>query len=167
MLVERRTRDRKVASSNLGRSGGSGGGDFLLQLSVLTLIRCPFHPQRVKDLGHSAKNSGGRLHLNTHTSLTQRSRRGLTMPLPRHNVGTYQGFELTGNTSGNTWPQSSQLAEPLWTDPGIKNGISVREQISPPPKKKKEEEKKRRQGMNDRTFSQNPCKRGKSHQSYD
>ena len=61
------------------------------------------------------------------------------MPLPRHNMGTYQGLELTGNTSGNTRPQSSQLAEPLWTDPGIKNGISVREQISsPPPQKKKE-----------------------------
>ena len=32
----------------------------------------------------------GRLHLNTHTPLTQRSRSGLTMPLSRHNVGTYQ-----------------------------------------------------------------------------
>ena len=26
-------------------------------------------------------------------------------------------------------PQSSQLAEPLWTDPGLKSGISVRELI--------------------------------------
>ena len=26
------------------------------------------------------------------------------------------------NSSGNTWPQSSQLAEPLLTDPGLKNG---------------------------------------------
>ena len=32
--------------------------------------------------------------------------------------------------SGNTRPQSSQLAEPLWTDPGLKSGISVRELIS-------------------------------------
>ena len=35
-----------------------------------------------------------------------------------------------GNSSGNTWPQSPQLAEPLWTDPGVKSGISVRELIS-------------------------------------
>ena len=42
-LLERRTRGRKVASSNPGRSGGS----FLLQsqLWVLTLIQCPFHPR--------------------------------------------------------------------------------------------------------------------------
>ena len=33
-------------------------------------------------------------------------------------------------SSGNTQEQSSQLAEPLWTDPGLKNGISVRELIS-------------------------------------
>ena len=31
-----------------------------------------------------------KLHLNTHTSLTQRSRNGLTMPLCRHSVGTNQ-----------------------------------------------------------------------------
>ena len=67
--------------------------------------------------GHSAKSAGGRLHLNTHTPLTQRSRSGLTMPLSRHNEGT-SGNELTRILSGNTRPQSSQLAEPLWTDPG-------------------------------------------------
>ena len=37
-----------------------------------------------KDPGHSAKSAGGRLHLNMHTSLTQRSRSGLTMALSRH-----------------------------------------------------------------------------------
>ena len=44
LLVERRTRDGKVASSNPGRSGGR---IFLFksQLSVQTLIRCPFHPR--------------------------------------------------------------------------------------------------------------------------
>ena len=26
---------------------------------------------------------------------------------------------------GNTWPQSCQLAEPLWTDPGLKSGIGA------------------------------------------
>ena len=32
-------------------------------------------------------------------------------------------------SSGNTQPQSSQLAEPLWTDPGLKSEISTRELI--------------------------------------
>ena len=39
----------------------------------------------VKDAGHSAKSAGGRIHLNTHTTLTKRSRSGLTM-LSRHSV---------------------------------------------------------------------------------
>ena len=52
------------------------------------------------------------------------------MPLSRYSVGTYQGNELTRDSSQNTQPQSSQLAEPLWTDPGRKNGISVHELIS-------------------------------------
>ena len=55
---------------------------------------------------------------------------------------------------------SSQLAEPLWTDPGLKSGISVHELIST---KKKKKGKRRTQEMNRRTFSQNPRTRGKSH----
>ena len=47
------------------------------------------------------------------------------MPL----CGNLSGNELTRNLSGNNRPQSSQLAEPLWTDPGIKSGIDVRELI--------------------------------------
>ena len=94
---------------------------------------------RVKDPGYSGKSTGGRLHLNTHTPLTQRSRSGLTMPLSRHSVG----IELTRNSSRNSRSQSSQLAEPLWTGPDLKSGISVRELISAEKKKKK-----RRRGMN-------------------
>ena len=45
-------------------------------------------------------------------------------------MGAYQGNELTRNSSGNTRPQSFWLAEPLWTDPGLKIGIGVRELIS-------------------------------------
>ena len=51
--------------------------------------------------------------------------------------GNLIGNELTHNLSGNTQPQSSQLTEPLWTDPGLKNGISVRKLISTSKKKKK------------------------------
>ena len=64
--LERRTRDRKVASSNPGRNGGR---IFLFQsqLCVLTLIRVRSTPVllqwHVKDPGHSAKSAGGRLHL--------------------------------------------------------------------------------------------------------
>ena len=83
----------------------------------------------VKDPSDSAKSAGGRFHLNTHTPLIRRSRSGLTM-LSRHSVGTCQGNKLTCSSSGNTQPQSSQLAEPLWTDPGIKSGICVRKLIS-------------------------------------
>ena len=72
----------------------------------------------VKDPSHSAKSTDGRLHLNTHTPLTQQSQRNLSRN------------ELTSNLSGNIRPQSTQLAEPLWTDPGIKSGISMHVLIS-------------------------------------
>ena len=94
---------------------------------MLTLIRCPFHPTpvllqwHVKDPGHSAKSAGDRLHLKTHTPLTQRSRSGLTMPLCRGSVGTYP------ETSSH---ETCQLAEPLWTDSGLKSGICAREPMS-------------------------------------
>ena len=52
--------------------------------------------------------------------------------------GNLSGNELTCSLSGNIQPQSSQLAEPLWTDPGIENGISVHELISISKKKRQE-----------------------------
>ena len=45
--------------------------------------------------------------------------------------------------------RSSQLAEPLWTDPGLKSGISVRKLAST----SKERFKIHRWGMNGGTFS--------------
>ena len=83
----------------------------------------------VTDPGHSAKSAGGSLHLNAHTPLTRQSQSGLTMPLSGHS-GNLSGNELTRNSSGNTRSQSSQLTEPLWTDPGLKCGISLLELIS-------------------------------------
>ena len=70
-----------------------------------------------------------RLNRSTITPMAQLSRSGLTMPL--------SGNELTRNSSGNIRPQSSQLAGPLWTDPGLKSGITVRKLISTLKKKKK------------------------------
>ena len=48
----------------------------------------------------------------------------------RAKCGEISENELTLNLSGNVRPQSSQLAEPLWTDPGIESGINVHELIS-------------------------------------
>ena len=48
------------------------------------------------------------------------------------------GNELTSNSSENTQSLLSQIAEPLWTDPGLKSGISVHELISTSKKKKEE-----------------------------
>ena len=67
--------------------------NFLLQsqFCMLTRILCPFHP-RVTAVVRKRPRSlckTGRLHLNTHIPLTQRSRSGLTMPLSRHSAGTY------------------------------------------------------------------------------
>ena len=59
-----------------------------------------------------------------HAPLTQCSQSGLTM-LFRHRVGTYQGRKLTCSSLGSPQPQLSQLAEPLWTDSGLKNGIGM------------------------------------------
>ena len=81
-----RTRDRKIVSSNPGRSGGL----TLCADSLFGVRSNPMLPQwHVKHPGHSFKSADGRLHLNTHTPLTQRSRSGVTMSLSRHSVGTY------------------------------------------------------------------------------
>ena len=106
---------------------GSGNGhnhsadrvNFLCWL-LFGVQSTPVLPQwHVKGPGHSAKSAGGRLHLNMHTLLTQQSLSGLTML-----------SSIVWDSSGNTQPQSSQLTEPLWTDPGVKSGISVCELIS-------------------------------------
>ena len=57
--------------------------------------------------------------------------------------GNLSENELTRILSGNTRPQVSQLAEPQWTNPGVKSGISVRELISTLKKEEKKEKKKR------------------------
>ena len=116
---------------------------------MLTLIRCPFHPRvtavarkRLQSFCQKCRWQVTPLppytltHTHTpltHTPLTQRSRSGLTVPL-------------------------SRLAEPLSTDPGLKSGISAPANFHFGTNKQK-----RRRGMNGRTFSPNPRKRGKGH----
>ena len=132
---------------------------------MLTLIRCPFHPP-VTAVARKR-----------HRSFCQKCRWQVT---PKHaytvdptkfewadyaalqgKKGSLSENELTRYSSGNTQSQSSQLAEPLWTDPGLQSGISVREPISN--KIKKKEKKRRKRGMNCRTCCQNPRNRGKIH----
>ena len=69
--------------------------------------------------------------------------------------GNLSGNELKRNLSWNIRPQSSQLAEPLWTDPGTKSFIEWN-QCS-------RGNLQHRQGLNGWIFSNNPWKQGKSH----
>ena len=81
------------------------------------------------------------------------------MPLSRHSVGTYpdtRSQETCQGTLGH-----SRLSSPSHCGL-ILSGISVRELIS---NSKKKERKKAQAGMNGRTFSRNPRKRGKGHKA--
>ena len=69
--------------------------------------------------------------------------------------GNLSENDLTRNSSGNTRLQSSQLAEPLWTDSVLSHESSVRSLISTLGK----QNKKHRPGMNFPTFYQNIRKR--------
>ena len=70
-------------------------GEFVSPVNFVCQLLCGVHSipmfqqWHVKDPGHSTVSTGGRLHLNTHTILTQQSRIGLAMLLSRRNVGTY------------------------------------------------------------------------------
>ena len=131
-MIRRRTRDRKVESSNPGRSGGR---IFLSSVNFLcSLIRCPFQPRSTA------------VARKRHRSFYQKCRwqvtpkRAYTLGPAKSEYADYSAVqawcgnlpsnELTRHMSGNSRPQSSQLAEPLWADPGLKSGISVRERIS-------------------------------------
>ena len=100
----------------------------------MTLIRWPFHPH-VTAVAHKRLQS-----------FCQKCRWQVT---PKHAYtfdptkwewadyaavqawcGSLSGNKLTRNLSENTQLKSSQLAEPLWTDPGLKSVSSLCEQIS-------------------------------------
>ena len=124
--LEHWTCDRKVANSNPGRSGRR---IFFLfsQLCVLTFTWCPFHP-RVNTVASKRPRSFCQKRRWQVTpkhacALTQWSRSGLTMLLPRHSVETYQ--------------ETSSHATRQGTLSHSKSGISVRELISTLKKKKK------------------------------
>ena len=139
LLAERRTRDRKVANSNPGRSGGRIF--FSSQLCVLTLIPCPFHPRvtavarkRPRPFCQKCSRQGTLKHAYA-LDLTESD--WADYAAVQAECGNLSRNELTRNPSGNIRPQSSQLTEPLWTDPGIKTGISVCKLISTSKNKQK------------------------------
>ena len=89
LLVDGRIHDRKVASSNRGRSGGRiffCGVNFTCRLLFGVCSVSVLPHWHVKDPGHSVKSAGSRLHLNMHTPFIQRSQSGLTLLLSRHSV---------------------------------------------------------------------------------
>ena len=97
------------------------------------LIKCPFH-QHVPAVVHKrswscCQKCRWQIHLNMHTPCPK------SKP-SRHSVGTYWENKFTCNSSGNTWPQLSPLADPLWTDPGLNSRI-LSELISLKKKKKR------------------------------
>ena len=92
VLIERQTHDQMVASSNPSRSSRNM---FFCRVNFVCWLLFSVHftpvlPQwDIKDPSHSAKSTGGRLHLKMHTPLTRRSQSGMTMPLSRHSMGIY------------------------------------------------------------------------------
>ena len=124
MSVEHQICDRKAASLNFGKSGGR----MFFSRVVCRLLFSAFHPRVIaverKRPRSFCQRCRWRLHLNTHTPLIQQSRSGLTMPLFKHSVGTYPETNSCATHHG-TLGQSSKLAEPLWTAPGLRSGIGV------------------------------------------
>ena len=107
----------KGLSSN---SSISGGRLFFSKVNFVcwllsAVCSTPVLPQwHVKDPGHSAKSAGGRINLNMHTPLTQQSRSGLTMPLSRHSVGTYQEMRSHAIHQGTLGLSGLSLLSHCW-----------------------------------------------------
>ena len=89
---ERWTHNQKVAGSNPGRSSKIFFSRvYFVCWLIFGVCSIPVLPQwHIIDPSHSAQSAGGRLHLNMRTPLTPWSQSGLTMPLSRHSLGTYQ-----------------------------------------------------------------------------
>ena len=98
-----------------------------------TLIRRPFHPRvtavaRKRPWPFCQKRKWQLTPEHAYTLDPTKSERADYAAVQAQR-GNLSGNKLTRNLSGNIRPQSCQLAEPLWTDPSIKSGISVRKLI--------------------------------------
>ena len=128
-------------------SGSAFGKDFLM---VIVQPPCA--------VTHINKSAGGRLRLNSHTPLTKQSQSGLTMPLCRESMGTYQESSSHAIRQGTLSHSCLSSLSHYGLIPGLRSRISVNDLISTLKKKR------RRWGMNYWTFSPNPHAPGKSNQ---
>ena len=108
---------------------------------MLTLIRCPFEPCVTavarKRPWSSCQKCRWKVTLKHAYTFDPTKLEWADYATVQAKRGNLSGNELTRKPSGNTRSQSSQLAEPLWTDLGQKSRISMRELISTLKKKKK------------------------------
>ena len=101
---------------------------------MLTLIRCPLHP-RVTAVARKRPRpfcQKCRLQVTPKHAYTLDPSKSecADYAAVQAECGNLFGNEFTRNSSGNSGLQSSQLAEPLWTDPGLKGEVSLRKLIS-------------------------------------
>ena len=130
---ERRTSSRKVANWNPGRNGRriSFSRVYFACWLLFGVRSTPVLPQwHVNDPSHSVKSAGGRLHLNTHKPLTQRSRNRMIMLLFRHSVGTYPETSSHAACQGTFGQTLLSLLSHCGLILVKKTGTSVRELIS-------------------------------------
>ena len=131
--------------------------NFVLQsqLCVLTLIRCPFRPRVIAVTRKRSRSfcqmCRWQVTFKHACTFDPTKSEWADYAAVQAECGNLSGNELTRSSSGNTRSQSSQLAEPLWTDPGLKSGINVCKLIST--LKREREKKKCRWGMNCQTLS--------------
>ena len=146
LLVERRTRNGKVASSNLSRSGEwifFSRVNFVCWL-LFFVHSTPVSPQwHVKYPGHSAKSAGSRLHWNKHTPLPNEVGVGWLCRCPgilRELIRKRAHRQLLRKHSVTVVSARWDIVDRSWG----KSGISARELISTKKETKKKKKKRRR-----------------------
>ena len=97
---------------------------------MLNLIRCPVHPRVTAVARKGPRSFYQKCRWQVTLKFAYTKSEWADYAAVQAECGNLFGKELTRNFSGNTRPQSSLLAEPLWTDPGNKSAISVHELIS-------------------------------------
>ena len=96
---------------------------------MLTLIRCSFHPRVTavarKELQSFCQKCRWQVTPKHTYILDPLKSEWADYATVQADCGNLSGNELTHNLFENTQLQTSQLTEPLWTDPGPKSGISL------------------------------------------
>ena len=114
-----------IERQRVGVPAGAAGANHEFNFLCRLLIRCPFHPVlpqwHLKDPGHSAKKCSCQV-TPKHTYINDQTKsKWGRLRCPGVVWEPIGENELTHSSSGNTQPQSLQLAEPLWTDSGLRS----------------------------------------------